>query len=169
FGASQDETVNPGDPALRFTTGSQRLATGQISATMTVQLQDQFGNVILAGPGGVPLTLSTTSPGGSFLSDAGQPLAPASVVTAQGTSTASFRYRDSRVGSPTVRAAGPTFAATQQETITASATLAFTSANAAVFLPGQGNSFTITTAGNPLAAIGASGTMPNGVGFVAHA
>jgi hypothetical protein len=168
FQATQDETVNPATPGIQFTTAPVVLATNQVSALITVQLQDQFGNLIQAGAGGVTLALSTNSTGGTFLSSTSQPLAGPSVTIAQGTSTASFEYKDSRAGTPTVRVQGPGFAATQQETIRVIAPIAFTSRNAATFTAGQANNFTITTSGAPVAAISASGAMPNGINFVPH-
>jgi hypothetical protein len=90
----------------------------ETSLIITVQLEDQFGNVATAGVGGVTLNLSTTSPGGMFFNTA-TTATITSVKIAAGKSTASFRYQDivgSQQPTLTVSATGLT-SATQQETI----------------------------------------------------
>ena len=90
---------------------------------MTVQLEDTYNNVVNAAVGGVTVALATTSAGGTF--------APASVTIAVGTSTASFKYTDTKAGSPALTASsGVLIAATQVETVNAAAAskLVFTTA-----------------------------------------
>src|SRR5205823_13473558 len=56
-----------------------------------------------AGAGGLALALSTTSATGAFRSLADAPIT--SVTVPAGSSSASFKYRDTAVGSPTITAA----------------------------------------------------------------
>ena len=109
--ASQQETVNPAAASrLAFTTAAQTLAAGVTSSTITVSLQDTFGNAVNASS---PLTvnLSTTSAKGEFT--------PASPLTiSAGASSVNFNYTDTAAGAPTLTAAASSFAAaTQQENV----------------------------------------------------
>jgi hypothetical protein len=125
---------------------------------MTVQLLDSSGNVTTAGSGGLTLDLSTTSSGGTFLDTNGQPLASPHVTIAQGSSTASFKYKDTVAGAPTLTAAANGLnSGTQQETINAG-----TADHLALVTPGQvlpGVHFSVTVmavdlSGNPTSASG---------------
>jgi CSLREA domain-containing protein len=89
---------------LAITSPLQTVLAGQNSAPITIQLQDPFGNALPAGIGGVTVQLSTTSNGGSFLNTSGQPLNGNSIIIAQGAATASFKYKDTQPGTPTLTA-----------------------------------------------------------------
>jgi tartrate-resistant acid phosphatase type 5 len=119
--ATQAETVNPGAASrFVFTTAAQALTAGVSSGVMTVQLQDAYGNAVSAAAAQA-VSLATTSAGGTFR-DAADTTAITGVTVAAGTSTASFRYRDTAAGTPTLTAsaAGLT-SATQAEAVRAAA------------------------------------------------
>jgi hypothetical protein len=106
-------TVNAGPPvAVAFATNAQALTVGKPSAPITVELLDSFGNVTQAAGAGVALDLGTDSGGGAFLS-AGQPIT--GVTIPQGSSTASFDYTDTNVGSPTLTVGGANLQPAQQQ------------------------------------------------------
>jgi uncharacterized repeat protein (TIGR03803 family) len=110
----------PAPTQLVFTTAAQTLTAGQNSAVITIQLEDQTGKAALASVD-VTFTLSTTSTAGSFLDTGGQPLSGNSLTIAAGSSSAGFEYLDANGGTPTLKAAGDGFSATQQETVNAAA------------------------------------------------
>jgi hypothetical protein len=167
FAQTQQETVNPAAPGLAFTTPPQSLAQGQVSTAIGVQLQDQFGNPVTAGPGGVAIGLGTTSAGGMFLDDHGQPLAGPSITVAAGASTADFEYVDVVVGTPVLTLTAPAMPQVQQqETITPATGVVFTTPNHTTFALGQPGSFTIATVSQPTATLSETGPLPRGVTFV---
>jgi hypothetical protein len=108
---------------LVYTTNSQTLTAGQPSATITVQLEDWAGQLALPPAGGITLTLSTDSSGGTFLDTNGQPIpippgAFPTITVPVGATSASFEYQDSAPGAPTlVVSAAAMGAAAQQETV----------------------------------------------------
>src|SRR5262249_52044817 len=103
---------------LAFVTGRQTLMPSQISAPITVERRDPFGNGVTAGFGGVALTVGTDSGGGTLLDTNGQPLGGNTVTIVQGASSASFKYQDVTLGSPTLTVSGTNLgSAIQQETI----------------------------------------------------
>ena len=111
--ASQHETVVADSASqLAFVTLPQTLIAGARSDTMTVELEDAFGNPSDAVS---PMTvdLSTTSGQGAF--------SPSSSLTiAAGTSSISFHYADTLAGMPTLFAAiAGLSTASQQETVIA--------------------------------------------------
>ncbi len=115
--ATQQETVNPAAAGqLVFTTTPQTLTAGVASGTMTVALEDTFGNTVTATHAALSVGLSTTSAKGTFT--------PASPLTIPaGASTASFRYTDSVAATPTITATiSGVGSATQQETVSPAAT-----------------------------------------------
>jgi hypothetical protein len=122
--AAQQETVNPAATSqIAFTTAPQTLTAGVASGTITVALEDAFGNPVDTASA-LAVNLSTTSGGGTF--------APASPLTIPaGAGSVSFQYSDSSAGTPTLTAAaGSLPAATQKETVNPAAAshLAFTTA-----------------------------------------
>jgi len=128
--ASQVETIKAPPAQLQFTTPQQTLIAGSCSSVMSVQSQDSFGN-----PANLVTTttvgLATTSGGGAFYSDAGCTTNAASVSIASGTSVASFYYRDTAAGTPTLTASANGLTSdTQTEDVDAAAAsrLAFTTA-----------------------------------------
>ncbi len=117
--ATQLQTITPAAATrLAFTSAPQTLVAGTCSAPANVQAQDAFGN---AAPlaGGATLTLATSSGAGGFFVGAGCGSAVGTVGIAPGASAASFAYRDTLVGTPTltVSATGLTLA-TQGQVIT---------------------------------------------------
>src|SRR5438270_3865850 len=106
---------------LCFTTSSFNVTAGTTVSPVTVGLFDVNGNAVNAGAGGLTVNLGTSSSGGIFLSSPGG--SPITTITiASGSSTATFQYKDTTAGSPTLSAqALGTDAATQTETITTGA------------------------------------------------
>src|SRR5262249_25255188 len=88
---------------LVFTTAPQSLTAGVTSGTLTVQFSDQFGNPVNPGHGTTSLTLSSTSGTGVFR-DTGDTATITSLSIATNQQTASFKYRDSAAGTPTLTA-----------------------------------------------------------------
>ncbi len=119
FSGNQNETVQAASPhSVKFVSPAQSQLAGTPSGTMTVQLLDQFGNVIQAGSGGSTFGLSSSSSSGKFLSVSGDPLASPSITIPQGASSASFQYEDSKAGTPTLTITASGISNTQQQTIT---------------------------------------------------
>ena len=97
-------TVNPvAANRLVFTTAAQNIPVNTTSGTMTVQRQDQFGNPNTADAD-VTVNLSSDSGTGVFR-DTGDTTTITSVTISTGSSTASFKYKDSTPNSPTLTAA----------------------------------------------------------------
>jgi len=104
--ASQQQTVNPGTTHyLVFITASQTITAGQVSDTMTIQLQDVFDNPVnVSGDTTIDLTSDSgtgrfdTSPGGAFDGSI------TSVTITNGNNSASFYYKDTVAGMPTITA-----------------------------------------------------------------
>jgi predicted GH43/DUF377 family glycosyl hydrolase len=108
---------------LVFTTGTgQSLPAGQLSAQITVQRLDQYGNPVTSGS--ITVSLNSTSPAGVFYSDTGGTVPIGSVTITNGSSTVSFWYKDTAVGSPTL---------TVSSTGSASSNSAFTITSAPAF------------------------------------
>jgi hypothetical protein len=127
-GSAQNETINPGPPAVMVFTGPQTLAAGGCSPPVTIELRDSFGNLapaasatsITLASSGVALTYSTNSDCSSTTT---------SVSIAQGASTTSFHYRGTAAGTTNISgtATGLTTQTPLAVTITPGApTLAFT-------------------------------------------
>jgi hypothetical protein len=120
--ATQGETLTPAAPdRLVFTTSAQTVTAGSCSALATVEARDAFGNVApVAALTSVALSASPAA-GFAFFGAAGCGGAPvASASIAAGASSATFWFRGTAAGGPTVTATGagiPT-AATQPETVT---------------------------------------------------
>ncbi len=108
------------DPVLAITSDP---VSGAVSSTpdlgpITVQLEDGTGAPLDAPPGGVTVSLSTTSPDGSFSTTPSSP-SVTSIEIAEGSSSASFYYGDTEAGTPTITlASGDYSSATQTEAIT---------------------------------------------------
>jgi hypothetical protein len=116
---------------LVFTTSAQTLTAGVTSGTITVQRQDASNNP--ATLGNLTVDLSTTSTGGVFR-DTTDSTTITQVTIPDGSSSASFKYKDTVAGSPTIKAADHAAVltpATQAETVNmASPTLSLTQSNA---------------------------------------
>ncbi|HEX4493126.1 MAG TPA: HYR domain-containing protein [Acidimicrobiia bacterium] len=111
-------------PALVFTTAAMTTAPSVSTGPITIQRRTSGGTPITTGSLTVSLAKSASS--GSFR-NAGDSAAITSVTIANGSSSVSFRYRDSAVGSPkiTVSASGYS-SASQTETIKLMPKLVFT-------------------------------------------
>jgi len=118
--ATQVETVRAAAPArLVFTTTAQTANAGSCSAVMTVELRDGFDNV---APAQAAITVSLSSSAGTsaFFSDPSCSSAVSSRPIAVNATQASFYFKDSAAGSPTVTASSGTLtSATQQVTVVA--------------------------------------------------
>ncbi len=94
---------------LVYTVGaSQILPINTVSSVITVQLQDQYGNPVNAGTGGVTVTL-TSNPAttATFYSNPTTKITttPITITIPAGSSSASFYFSDSQYESPTLTAA----------------------------------------------------------------
>lgn len=107
-----------------FTTSVQSITAGVISAIMTIQTQDSSSNPCNVNSG-TNINLTSSSGNGKFYSDAEGTDQITSVTITTGINSASFYYKDTTAGSPTLTATeSPSqgwTSATQQETITAAA------------------------------------------------
>jgi hypothetical protein len=100
---SQQEKIKPAAPStVAFVTQAQTLPTGVPSGSITVEVKDKYGNIIPAGTAGLDFRLSSTSSGGKFFSQSGDPLANASFTIPTGAVTGTFEYQDSNTGTPTL-------------------------------------------------------------------
>jgi hypothetical protein len=114
--ATQQENVAAAAASqVIFTTAPQTILTGIASQPVTVALADRYGNLASAGSE-VTISLSTTSPQGTFV-----PISPLTIPP--GDSTTSFTYTDNKVGTPTITAStGELAVGSQQFTVLAPAT-----------------------------------------------
>src|SRR3954447_16238121 len=110
--ALQQETITATAPTqLAFTSPPAGALASTASTSITVTLRDALGNVAPAPAGGTVLNLSSTSAGGTFSSGA-------AVTISAGASAATFTYRDTLAGTPTLTASSSGLtSATQQQTI----------------------------------------------------
>ncbi len=113
---------------LRITSTAQTFTAGATSGTITVERDDSSNNPVTTGTTTVDMT--TSSAAGLFRNTADSATITSVTITA-GTSSASFRYRDTTAGSPTITAAdhaGVLTSGTQSETVNPSTAtkLAFT-------------------------------------------
>jgi Ca2+-binding RTX toxin-like protein len=119
-GSGGSQTAGSGTPvAVVFASGPEMSAPGQTSGAITVQLVDANGNATRAGPGGVTLTLASTSGTSTFLDASGNPLS--TITIPAGASSASFTYADATAGFPTLTVAGSGFSAEQEAIVTGAA------------------------------------------------
>jgi ribosomal protein L24E len=122
--AAQVETIQ-GLPVLVFTTPPQTTATGVSTGTITIQRLTSIATAITSGS--LVVNLSSTAGGGVFR-NAADTANITSVTIADGASTASFRYRDTAAGTPTITASAAGFtSATQPVTVQSLPKLVFTS------------------------------------------
>ncbi len=114
----QAYTVNPAAASvLAFTSAPQSLPAGGCSGGVVVQSRDAFGNVS-AVSASTALTLSSSSLGATLYSDACV-TALSSPALPSGASSFTFRFRDTRAGTPMLSASGAGFAVvTQQQAVT---------------------------------------------------
>ncbi|GAA2002165.1 hypothetical protein JL107_01780 [Nakamurella flavida] len=101
--ATQVQTITPGTAAKLTLITPPTTGPAADTATLgplTVQRQDTFGNAVPAPTGGLLLTLASSSSGARFAGLDGAALT--TLALPEGASTASFRYGDTRAGSPVV-------------------------------------------------------------------
>jgi flagellin-like protein len=95
---------------LAYTTGTnQFLLKNVASSVITVQRQSSAGTALTSGT--ITINLSTTSTGGVFINSQGSQIT--SVTISNGQSTATFFYKDSTTGTPTITASATSFASVQ--------------------------------------------------------
>ncbi len=127
--ATQNETITAGAPANLFFTSAAVSGAASSSATLgpiTVQEQDAFGNSTTSAE---TVNLSSSTTGIAVFSATSGGTAVTSVVIPAGSSSATFFYGDTKVGTPTITAAATGLnSAMQPEAITAAvpAKLVFT-------------------------------------------
>jgi hypothetical protein len=117
---STNVLVNPGPLAqLSFLTAPQNLMLGTLSATMTVQFADQFGNPVGPGQANPPIGLSSSAGTGTFWDTVGTTSITSLAVSAT-TPSYSFKYKDTAAGSPILTAtwnSGNPLTASQTESV----------------------------------------------------
>lgn len=129
----------PSSPALSLS-GGQALVAGSDSGSITVAIPAP------APSGGVSVTLSTTSSAGVFHTVGGTTAITTVTIPGDATS-ATFTYRDTNAGSPTITATAAGYtSATQTETVSAAALHAITISPAPVSVR-VGSRVTLTAAG----------------------
>jgi hypothetical protein len=121
-------TVNGSATKLAFTTTAQTLTAGVTSGSITVEREDGSGNPTTLGTTTVNLSTSST---GAVFRDSADSSTITAVTIGPGASSASFEYRDTVAGGPTITAtdaAAVLTSATQVETVNATVAnkLAFT-------------------------------------------
>lgn len=89
---------------IAFTTAEQTIIQDAVSSIMTIEIQDADGNAVTVLTD-TTINLSSSSAGGSFSLNSSPWQAITSVTIAAGSSSASFYYKDSNVGTPTITAA----------------------------------------------------------------
>ncbi|MBI3180968.1 MAG: hypothetical protein HYZ28_02360 [Myxococcales bacterium] len=114
-GASQQQTINGGvEKKLVFLSSAQTIAAGSCSAATAIGLEDAYGNSTVASG---PLTVSLTSLSTGtleFFSSASCATKVTSVPIAAGAGQATFHWRDSAVGSPTITVSATGLTGAQQ-------------------------------------------------------
>ena len=109
------QTVNP---KLAFTSTAFAILTGTCSSTISVQIQNANGSAATLATATV-LNLSSSTSTGKFFSDAACSTQITTSAIAVGSSTASFFYDDTGIGSPVITAASTGLTSvTQTETVT---------------------------------------------------
>jgi uncharacterized repeat protein (TIGR01451 family) len=88
--------------AIVFTSLPRETTTGTSTDLLTVQLRGADGTPILAGAGGKLLRLHSSSPTGTFHTAGDAPTPLTTVTVPEGQDSATFRYRDTVVGTPTI-------------------------------------------------------------------
>ncbi len=120
---TQQESFNAGPASqLAFQSPAIVLTAGNSSSSVTVQLEDSFGNIVPA-PSDETVNLASTSSGGSFyasLSALDDDMPTDSVTIPAGDNSVTFYYADSEAGTPTITVSATGLSsATQTEQIDA--------------------------------------------------
>lgn len=105
----QTETITPGDAASFYLVGIYTRKAGVCSPAVSVRTRDTYSNLNAPVTGDTTVTLTAAGAGTqmTFYSDAacGTPLAANSVVVPSGAYSASFFFKDTVPGSPTISSA----------------------------------------------------------------
>jgi hypothetical protein len=125
-----------------FASPPQTIAAGAATGPMSVQLE--IGGVVGALPNDTTVTLSSSSPGGSFsTSPTGPWSSTLALIVPAGSTSATFYMLDANAGTPTVTASVGAVSAAQLEIVTAPA--------APLVLGNAGNTVTYAEGGAPVA------------------
>jgi hypothetical protein len=89
---------------IAFTTAAQTIIQDQVSSLMAVEIQDANGSAVTVLTD-TTINLTSSSAGGSFSLNSSPWQSITSVTISGGSSSASFYYKDSNVGTPTITAA----------------------------------------------------------------
>ena len=100
--ALQQEILTASLSSISFTNPAYTLVANASPVSITIQLDDQAGNPVTAGSGGVTVGLSTTSASGVFYNSINGVVT--SVTIPSGATSVTLAYRDATVGSPTLHA-----------------------------------------------------------------
>jgi hypothetical protein len=97
--ATTNVVINPPFNKLVIISGPSIITATQSSSTYTVQAQDVLGNVVVMT---APFTAypTSSSAGGTFATSSGGPWTATQLTIGTGSSTASFYYMDTAVGTP---------------------------------------------------------------------
>jgi len=91
--ATQGETVTAGTVAkLGYTSSPQTLVVGLSSGTLTVQLDDAYGNAVTA-TSAQTVNLTTSSTAGQFLNAAGTSITSVTIASGSSTRASSMKIR----------------------------------------------------------------------------
>jgi hypothetical protein len=89
---------------IAFTTAAQTIIQDQVSSLMAIEIQDANGSAVTVLTD-TTINLTSSSAGGSFSLNSSPWQSITSVTISGGSSSASFYYKDSNVGTPTITAA----------------------------------------------------------------
>jgi len=89
---------------IAFTTAEQTIIQDQVSSIMTIEIQDAIGTAVTV-LSDTTINLTSSSSGGSFSLNSSPWQSISSVTISSGSSSVSFYYKDSNVGTPTITAA----------------------------------------------------------------
>ncbi len=153
-------TNGVGSPATQSFTLTVNAGAAITSGNATTFTENVAGTFTVTSTGSPTATLAETGalPSGVTFVDNGDGTATLAGTPASGTA-GSYPITvtaTNGVGSP----------ATQSFTLTVDAPAAITSGNATTFTENSAGTFTVTTTGNPSAAISETGTLPSGLSFV---
>jgi len=120
-GEQIDITVNPEVAYMLKITSDPLTLTAGTSGTMTVQVQDEFGNAQPAGE--YVIDLASSSSGTYHFYEEGTVTIITSITIPNGESIGTFDYNDPLVGTPTVTVSDVLFSDSQEQTINPAAAL----------------------------------------------
>src|SRR5205823_2233866 len=101
---NQLQTVNPGAPTvLGFASAAQTVQVGVCSSLATVQTRDGFGNASTVAAA-TTVNFASSSPLGTFYSDAACTNAVSAMAVAAGASSTGLYFKDTRASTATLTA-----------------------------------------------------------------